>query len=70
MNSLTETKEFDQLKITKTAYNESKKAIHTDKNAHKTDMYILWIQPSPETMPGLWKEMYRLQQNLPLQRDV
>ena len=57
MNILTVAKEFDKLKIMKTTYRQSKKAICTHKNAHKTDMQILWIYPSPKTMPGLWKEM-------------
>ena len=64
MKSLTETKEFDKLKIKIVTYKFSPKmAICTHKIAHKTDMQILWIQSSPKTLLDLWKDMYRMQQN-------
>ena len=55
MNSLTDTRGFDNKRSTQI---QSEKTISTCKNAHKTHMQLLWIQPSTETMPSLWEEVY------------
>ena len=41
MNNLTEEKEFDKLKIVKGTHRDSPRR-HTDKDACKTDGWILW----------------------------
>ena len=61
MNSLAEAKELDKLKIVKSAYRDSFRRSSAQTNAHKTVMQILWYQPFPKTMPGLWEEMHRVQ---------
>ena len=64
MNSLIDTREFGKLKIMKrNTQRQPEKAIHTHKNACKTDVQLLCFQPSREIMLILWEEMYRLWQD-------
>ena len=70
MNSLTEVKEFDKLKVIKEHTQGQPYNIHADKNACKATMQIQWQQPFPKMMPVLWEDMHRLQQNWPLQSGM
>ena len=43
---------------------------HTDKNDHEADMQVLWKHPSPKTMPDMWDDVHRMQENWSLQNGV
>ena len=70
MNSLTEVKEFDKLKIVKNIHTDSPSIpMQTKTPAKQTCRYCGSSHPL-STMPGMWEEIHRMQQNWPLQSSV
>ena len=61
MNSLTEAKGFDEIKISRNTCKDNPRKKHTDKNALKADVQVLQKQPTPETIPSIWEDVHRMQ---------
>ena len=58
-------KKIDKIKISKKCMQRQSQKKHTDKNAHEADMQILQ-KPATKTMPGIWEDVYGMQENWPL----
>ena len=65
--SLSETKEFDKIRIIKRGTEmQSEKTTNMCQKAHKTELQLLWFQPSTKTMPSPWEEVCGVWQDQPL----
>ena len=65
MSTLTEVNEFDKLKVAKYAQKDTAKRTTQTWTPTKQISDIVAV-PTPKTMPGIWEDVYNMQQSWPL----
>ena len=62
INTITESKEFDKIRIAKLGTPSQPQKVIAVQHALKTDVQILWQHTPTKAMPSVWKDACRVQQ--------